>query len=97
MAVAPVAFACEMYPEGHAYPGLKALLIIIVEFPGVHPEGKQLASQPTCFLLRSLSEQCRAGLPLDPLLCGTARRGREEGCERTEIRCRRYGEKTRSL
>lgn len=52
VAVVPVAFACETYPEGHAYPGLKALFKIFVEFPGVHPDGKQLVSQPTRFPLQ---------------------------------------------
>lgn len=49
MAAVPVTFACVVYPEGHAYPGLKALLMIFVEFPGIQPVGKQCASQPTCF------------------------------------------------
>lgn len=37
VAVVPVAFARDTYPAGHAYPGLKALLMIFVEFPGDHP------------------------------------------------------------
>lgn len=38
-------------------------------------------------------EQSRARIPLDPLLRGTASRGREDGRERTEIRGRRHGER----
>lgn len=42
-------------------------------------------------------EQSRARIPLDPLLRGTASRGREDGRERTEIRGRRHGERVRSM
>lgn len=43
------------------------------------------------------SEYRRAGLPLNPLFRSAARRGREDGRERTEIHGCRHGERTRTI